>query len=471
MRLRQTIFKRLFFTYGITLILSFGILALLLLQLFNQYFIETKKDLLVDQGRKVSEELVLGLYTGRINENKLHDDLQVLDKFLNARIWLVDGRGIISGVSASRDERYLGERIGEKQLLILYQGKMIDEKGTFGGKLEEPSLTVGYPYYFNNVFKGGILIHASLPEVQKTFADIYKITLWAMIFSGLIAYGVLYFQVRKISWPLKEISAAAKVIAGGEFQKRLNINTHDEIEELAQSFNEMAASLEKIEENRRNLIADISHDLRSPMTLVQGFIQGILDGTIPPDKHEHYLQIVLRESKRLVKMTNNILELNQMQQGQVEVQNQAFELHEFMRRKLISFETPIREKNLDVKLVLFEEAVMVFADPGFLDRILTNLLDNAIKFTIQGGNIAIKTSDHKQNVWIEIINTGVTMEERELKKIWERFHKGDPSRGECKSGFGLGLAIVKEMIGHMQEKVWAESKDNQVKITLTLTKR
>ena len=468
--MKRTIFKRLFFAYGITLVLGFGILALLLLQLFNQYFIETKKELLMEQGRKIGEELVLGLYTGRINQNKLHNDLQVLDKFLNARIWLVDNQGMIFGVSALQDEKYLGDRISEKQILTLHQGKMIDEKGTFGGKLQEPFLTIGYPYYFNHDFKGGILIHASLPEVRKTLIDIYKITIWAILFSGLIAYGVLYFQARKISRPLKEISAAAKVIAGGEFQKRLNINTRDEIEELANSFNHMAESLEKIEENRRNLIANISHDLRSPMTLVRGFIEGILDGTIPKEKHQYYLDIVLTESKRLIKMTNDLLELNQMQQGKVEVKKQIFELNEAIRRKLISFETPIKEKNLDVALVLFQESVHVFIDPHFLDRILTNLLDNAVKFTPSGGKIMVRTSDHKEKVWVEIINTGITMDGQELKNIWDRFHKGDTSRGECKSGFGLGLAIVKEMIGHMQERIWADSFDNQVKITFTLTK-
>jgi len=468
--MRQTIFKRLFFTYGITLILGFGILAILLLQLFNQYFIETKKELLMEQGKKIGEELVLGLYTGRINQSRLYDDLQVLDTFLDARIWLVDNQGIIFGVSASGDEKHLRERISDKNLLTLYQGKMIDEKGTLGGKLEEQSLTVGYPYYFNNVFRGGILIHASLPEVQRTFADIYKITIWAMLFSGLIAYGILYFQVKKISRPLKEISAAAKVIAGGELHKRLEINTHDEIEDLANSFNDMAESLEKIEENRRNLVADISHDLRSPMTLIQGFIQGILDGTIPRDQHEHYLHIVLAESKRLIKMTNNLLELNQMQQGKVELKNQVFELNEAIRRNLISFETPIREKNLEVGLSFYQEPVKVFTDPSFLDRILTNLLDNAVKFTSPGNKISIKTSEHKQQVWVEIMNTGVTMNQQELRKIWDRFHKGDASRGEFKSGFGLGLTIVKEMIGHMGEKIWAESDDNQVKITFTLTK-
>ncbi|ATW23701.1 sensor histidine kinase [Candidatus Formimonas warabiya] len=468
--MRQTIFKRLFLTYGITLIIGFGILALLLLQLFNQYFIETKKQLLMDQGKKIRQEIVLGLYTGQLDQKKLFDDLQILDKFLNARIWLVDSQGVIFGVSGPHEEKYLGKKIDGKQLLPLFQGKSIFEKGTFGGKLEEPSLTVGYPIFWKNLFKGGILIHASLPEVQKTFADIYRLTVWAILLSGLIAYGILYIQIRKISQPLKEISEAAKIIADGEFQKRLSIETGDEIEELGKSFNHMAESLEKIEENRRNLVANISHDLRTPMTSIRGFIEGIVDGTIPQEEHQHYLNVVLEESKRLIKMTNDLLELSNIQQGQVEVRKQAFELHETIRRKLISFEKLITEKNLGVTLILYADQVRVFADPLFVERILSNLLDNAVKFTPEKGNIVIRTSDDHERVRVEIENSGVNISDAEVKKIWERFHKGDSSRGKYKTGFGLGLAIVKEMVGRMEERIWAESGQGKLKVIFTVQK-
>lgn len=468
--MKRTLFKKMFFIYGITLIFGFGVLALLLSQLFNQYFIETKKELLLEQGKKISENLIQALYTGRIDQQRLRDDLEVLDQFLKARIWIVNEDGLIVGVSAPAEEGFLGQRIAQDQLKQLWEQKVLYEEGTFGGKLSQPALSVGYPIYFERAFRGGILIHASLPEVRKTFADIYRITLGAMIFAMLFAYAILYFQVRKISRPLKEISEAAKIIAGGEFQKRLNIHTRDEIEELAKSFDLMAESLEKIEDNRRNFIASISHDLRSPMTLIRGFIEGILDGTIPPEQQQHYLEIVLAESKGIIKLTNELLELNQMQQGKVEVDNQVFELHEVLRRKLLSFEQPIQEKQLEVTLVLFQESAAVQADPDFLDRILTNLLDNAVKFTPHGDKIIIQTSEHKDRIWVEITNTGVTMDQEELEKIWTRFHKGDPSRGEDKRGYGLGLAIVKEMISRMDQKIWVESTDHQVKMTFTLTK-
>ncbi len=466
--MKKSIFRRLFLTYGITITIGFGILALLLMQLFNQYFIESKKQVLIEQGQKISREIVMGLYTGQINQASLTENLKTLDSLLNARIWLVDSEGYIVGVSGSSEEAYLGQQIQKNQLAELYKGENFFQLGNFGGKLKEQALTAGYPIFLDNVFKGGLFIHAPLPEVQKTFRDIYAIAIGAILMSCLLAYILLYFQIRKISRPLAEISGAAKEIAGGEFQKRLSINTGDEIEELAISFNNMAESLERIEENRRNLVANISHDIRSPITSISGFASGILDGTIPPEKHELYLNKVLIESRRLSKITSNLLELSNMQQGQLVANKQTFDLSEAIRRSIISFEQQITEKKLNIEVHLLGETISVLSDAALLERILINLLDNAVKFTPEGGQIRINTIDQDGKIQVEILNDGVSINKDDLKKIWERFHKADSSRGEYRSGFGLGLAIVREIIGLLDEKIWAESGQDFLKIIFTL---
>jgi methyl-accepting chemotaxis protein len=339
--MKNSIGKKLFITYGIAIIVGFGILALTLLQIFDQYFIKNRKELLYEQGRKVAEEAAAVLYLEDPETRSLADNLQVLDKFLNAHIWVVDNDGIVIAVSGANEERLLGRTIDEAGLNLLAGGKSIERKGDFGGMLSESSLTVGYPVFVNHRFAGGVLVHASLFEIQKNFREVYTLALWAILISVAVAYGILYIQIRRISDPLKEISDAAKVIAGGEFQKRLDINTGDEIEELGNSFNNMAESLEKIEENRRNFIANISHDLRSPMTSIRGFIEGIVDGTIPEEKRDHYLNIVLDESKRLITITNELLDLSNMQQGRLEIRKESFELNEAIRRKLIAYEKRI----------------------------------------------------------------------------------------------------------------------------------
>lgn len=468
--MKKSIFKKLFITYGITIILGFGILALVLMKLFSQYFIDTKKDLLLEYGQKITQDIAVGIYSGRLDMQTLNEDLKILDKFLDARIWIIDKEGSIVGVSGSKEEQYLGQKVDNGRLSQLYRGKSIIETGNFGGKFKETVLTVGYPIFYQDIFEGAVLVHAAMPGIQKTFRDVYNMTILAMAFSGLLAYGILYFQIKRISEPLSEISKAAKVISGGEFQKRLEIKTGDEIEELAKSFNDMAQSLEKIEENRRNLLANISHDLRSPMTSIKGFVGGIMDGTIPPDMQEHYLGIVMDECQRLIKMTNEILELNNIQQGKVEINKTDFELNEMIRRKLINFEKDITAKNLDVLLNFHDEITHVNADRAMMERVLTNLMDNAVKFTQENGSINLRTREEKNKVIVEIINTGVNIGDKELKSMWERFHKGDTTRGIYKSGFGLGLAIVKEMISLQGEKVWADSSDGSVRFSFTIEK-
>ena len=468
--MKNSIQKRLFITYGVAIIIGFTILALSLLRIFDQYFIENRKELLYEQGRKVAREAATVLYSGNPNSRSLINDLQVLDRFLDAHIWVINSDGIIVAVSGPNEERLLGRQLREGKLDSLAKGESIEERGDFDGMLGESSLTVGYPVFVNNRFSGGVLVHASLLEIQKNFREIYRLTLWAILISVAIAYGILYIQIRRISEPLKEISGAAKVIAGGEFHKRLNINTGDEIEELGNSFNNMAKSLEKIEENRRNLIANISHDLRSPMTSIRGFIEGMIDGTIPEDKREHYLNIVLDESNRLIKITNELLELSNMQQGSLEIKKEAFELNETIRRKLVAYEKGITEKKLDVVFSMFEEKTFVLSDQILLERVLSNLMDNAVKFTPEKGSIEIRTSTKEDRIIVEITNTGKSISSEELNRVWERFHKGDTSRGLHNGGYGLGLAIVREIISQLGERIWVSSGEGYVKFTLTIEK-
>jgi signal transduction histidine kinase len=232
----------------------------------------------------------------------------------------------------------------------------------------------------------------------------------------------------------------------------------------------MAESLEKIEENRRNFIANISHDLRSPMTSIRGFIEGIIDGTIPEEKKEHYLNIVLDESKRLITITNELLELNNMQQGKLEIKKEAFELNEAIRRKLIAYEKGITERKLEVTFSMFEEKSLVLSDQMMIERVLSNLIDNAVKFTPESGCIEIRTSEKGNSIVVEVSNTGVSIKAEELDRIWERFHKGDASRGLHKGGYGLGLAIVKEIISRLDENIWVTGGEGIVKFGFTVGK-
>ncbi len=467
---KGTLLKKLLITYSISILISFAVLGLLLMNFFDRYFIESKKQLLIEQGKRIASDIVLAYYTGVHDKESLDNNLMVLDTFLNARIWLVDEKGTVLLVSGENEDGGLGKTIDISKLRSLYRGYYLIERGRFSNMLKEHSLTVGYPIFLGEQFKGGVFIHASLSELQKTLRDIYKITIGVILAAMLLTNIGLYLQIRRISRPLREVSEAARKIASGEFQKRLKIETNDEIEELGISFNHMAESLEKIEENRANLVANISHDLRTPMTSVIGFVEGILDGTIPPESHKKYMGIILEESKRLVKITNEILELSNMQQGAVAFDKASFEFYEAVRRRLISFEKRITDKRLRVELILEGERSYVYSDRVYLDRVLQNLLDNAVKFTPDGGSISIKAYEESDKLKLEIENTSEAIEAAELRKLWDRFHKGDASRGKHKSGFGLGLAIVREIISQLDEDITVESREGCVKFTFTVAK-
>lgn len=465
---KHTLFKRLLMIYSIPIVLSFILISVLLISLFDRYFVDNKKEILMEQSEKIANNMAEAYYLGRLNLEALNEDINTLQKFLNASIWMIDEKGTIWLVSSDNDKQSLGKTINTKKLSLLFRGHYMVERGNFYGLLKENALTVGYPIFVGERFRGGVFIHASLPELKKTLNGLYRITIGLILMALILVYIGLYIQIKRITNPLKEIREATSKVASGDFQKRLSIKTNDEIEELGNSFNYMAESLEKIEENRRNLVANISHDLRTPMTSIIGFVEGIIDGTIPKDSHKKYLNVILDESKRMVRISNELVELSNMQQGITQVNKTDFDINELIRRKLVSLERAITQKELEVILKMESEKCWVTSDYIYVERIVQNLLDNAVKFTSEKGSIIVSTVKGNSKVNVEICNTGDEISQSELIKIWDRFHKGDSSRGQHKGGFGLGLAIVREMINQLGERITVDYKDNMVVFDFTV---
>ncbi|MFQ9698335.1 MAG: sensor histidine kinase, partial [Zhenhengia sp.] len=229
--------------------------------------------------------------------------------------------------------------------------------------------------------------------------------------------------------------------------------------------------LDKIEANRKSFIANVSHDMRSPLTSIQGFVTAILDGTIPPEKHEKYLRIVLNESQRMIKMTNDILELNKMEEGNLPLKKMEFDIHEMIRDLLDNFEQVTKEKEVKVNVILDKKDQMVFADPEKIARVVQNLLDNAFKFVNKQGTIEVETVAKQHKIWVYIRNSGPAIPEEEQKSIWERFYKADLSRGKDKKGMGIGLVSVKETMKQHNEELGIISKEGEmVTFYFTLSK-
>ncbi len=292
-------------------------------------------------------------------------------------------------------------------------------------------------------------------------------SLWIM-FASFVA---VYFITERFIAPIREMRRAAKNFANGDFEVRVNVTGNDEVAELGQAFNNMASSLATMENMRATFLANVSHDLRTPMTTISGFIDGIIDGAIPPDKHEYYLGVIASEVRRLSRLVSQLLELSRMQAGERKFTMTSFDVCELAREILIASEQRINKKNLDVEFECDEYNMYVLADRDAIHQILYNICDNGIKFSREGGKYQINIKDIGRKVEISVRNEGEGICEEDLPYVFERFYKGDKSRGLDKTGVGLGMFIAKTIIDAHNETIKAESVHGEwCKFTFTLEK-
>jgi signal transduction histidine kinase len=278
----------------------------------------------------------------------------------------------------------------------------------------------------------------------------------------LAAFIAIYLISERIIHPLKEISRAAKSFASGKLDVRVSVKGSDEVAELAAAFNNMAESLEASEKMRNTFVSNVSHDLRTPMTSISGFIDGILDGVIPPEKHRHYLKIVSEEVKRLSRLVVTLLDISKIQAGERKFTMVPFDICEMALQILFTFEKKIEEKNLNIVFDFDEENMTAIADRDAIYQILYNICDNAVKFSVPNGMLKVSVKRLKNRKYlVGIYNEGSGIPKEDLPHIFERFYKSDKSRGLDKTGVGLGLYICKTIIEAHEEELWVESAEGK----------
>lgn len=454
----RTIFRRQFITYMGTLVICFIILGISLTSVFRNYFINQKTEILKTQGQRIAEAWMETYVRGSLLEmyrrdNTFSNELVTINTYLGVSCFFckVTESGEMNVYAYTRDieAMELNRLIDYKELQPVLTGSIVVTTGTLYGTYSENMLIVGYPVIYNNVIYGAVFMNAPLSEVQATTGDVITMTLVCLLAAAAVSFVLIYVSSKTISRPIFEISHVAKIIAAGDFAKRLSVKSRDEVGQLADSFNNMAESLERQEVNRREFISNISHDLRSPLTSMRGFLQAILDGTIPPENQEKYIKIVLDETERLGKLANDIMYIGKFQNFEVELDRTPFDINVLVRKTLIMFEGRINDKNIKIEVSFADEKNMVDADYEKIQRVIYNLIDNAVKFSDIGGKVSVKTAIDDKNpgrLFVKVRDDGPGIPPDEQKMIFERFYKSDKSRGRDKTGSGLGLAIVKEFI-------------------------
>lgn len=400
-----------------------------------------------------------------IELDKLKAIIDMASVGANSDIIVSDKSGDIYLHSEFEDNKNLEDKpsISDKDMALLNGGKPVE--------YVNDHYTYIYPIVENGEYEGYIAMTAPLSIISKQLHRIYLIV-WISALGAMIFASVVLSLVSKkiLINPLAEINNAAKRFANGEVNRRVRLESQDEIGELANSFNIMAESLEKVENNRRDFISNVSHELRSPITSIKGFIAGIIDGVIPKDKEGYYLDIVYSEIKRLTRLINDLLDLSAIESGKLKFDMKKIDINELVRLCVINNEQNIKEKHITLKIDLQDENCYVKADEDRTMQVITNLLDNAIKYCSSDGLIRISTHYKGSKVFVQIYNNGPQIAEDEIRHIWNRFYKSDKSRTN-KVSTGLGLPIVRMIIMQQGEEIWVKNHPNiGVTFTFSLTK-
>ena len=461
------------------LIITFsGILALILITLalvlslwFKNYFFRQKIQEL-DRQSKVISDSVLSYLNGKENskQNELKDCISFVGNSMDVDILITDNIGYVYEVSSDKfiENKYTNIGVSQKNMDKLKSGLAIEH----GGReiMKTSPHTYLKPIFQDSYFRGIIVMITSEQSIRSGLKHVYEIVWLSAIVAVIVAAIIIYYFAKKIIInPLNEINIAARRLARGDVGKRVNITSNDEIGELANSFNVMAESIEASDKNRRDFISNVSHELRSPITSIKGFVAGILDGVIPKDKENYYLNIVYDEIRRLSRLVIDLLDISAMEEGKFKLNMVEFDINILIKQCIAKFDGKIRNKGVNVEVTFGREHEFVYADRDRLIQVLTNIIDNAMKYSNDNGNIKITTNDKGSKVYVSVFNNGPLLKDEELARIWDRFYKSDKARTN-KDSTGLGLPIVRLILAQHGEDIWVNNEQDGVRFTFTISK-
>ncbi len=470
----KTTFSRAFFPAAIVLMAALLVVGAAFQLLVRNLLTRQIEDGLQEDCAAIVD-LAAAYYTGgSLSTQDFFVNLSIATRVSDADAVICDGRGRLVLCSDSpMGCPHRGMVIDSSYLQQVFREGTVRDTGMVEGLYEESRYVVGMAIPAPNGAPVGIVIVStpvnSALSILDKLSDAYLLVSVSVVLGAVIVITVM---ARKQSSPLQELARAASDFGHGRLEARVDVDAGDpqEVQELALAFNNMAASLQKSEYQRQEFVANVSHELKTPMTTISGYLDGMLDGTIPPEKHSHYMRLVSDETKRLSRLVRSMLDISRMQdQGSIPPEALSrFDVCECVGQVLITFEQKIVSKALEVDVSFPEHPVYTLASQDAITQVVYNLLDNAVKFCPREGmlNIAIREGDSK--VYVSVGNDGKTIPPEELPLVFDRFHKTDKSRAENRDGWGLGLYIVKNIIDRHGENISVSSQNDRTAFTFTL---
>ncbi len=475
----RSLHAKLLAIYFVIVLLFVGCLGGTLTISYRKNLTKMREESVVDCARQIAKMYADGsLSIVDIENGQTIPVLMTTAKDFDATIQIVNttSKRLFYNMSEEKMTVYEKDQLVDEEIynVVYNHGETYIRSDYYNEEMDKNVLTIAYPLTYPNSSSGAkpwaiLIINSSLDSVNQAYSEIIS-TLWIpVILVTIIGLVLIYALTNRIVKKVKKLNKATEKIAKGDFDTRVELNENDEIGVLAEAFNKMAEDLKAADASKKDFVSNAAHELRSPMTSINGFVEGMLDGTIPKEKHRAYLEIVSSEVKRLTKLVKTMLDLSRIESGRDKITLAKTDINELIRHVVIRLSQKIEIKGIIPEIDISDEPLLVYADSDKIEQVLQNLIDNAIKFTEKDEYIYISTVKQGDKVLVKIKDEGSGISEEDLKFIWDRFYTVDKARSGNKTGTGLGLSIVKTIIDQHNETITVESNvDKGTEFVFTL---
>lgn len=449
--MKKTLYLKFLLAYIIFGLFGFAVISTFVPSVTKEHLMREKAENLYSEATLIANTYASGLYSNQTSLETVKNQLDSLAVYLNSTIRIINPSGrLVLETNRTLD-------VEDVIIIDSFDPTFPNESyymvNDFFGNFEYEVLSVLAPITSDFRVKGYVVIHSNLGDIQESCNSLLNISYLTLMIVFFLSLIILIFFTEMVYVPLRKITYATEQYASGNMHYEFQVDSDDEIGYLAVCLNYMASEIARSEDDQKKFVANVSHDFRSPLTSIRGYLEAILDGTIPPELSEKYLTIVLNETERLTKLTNSLLTLNNLNTRGMLLEKTDFDINQVIRNTAATFEGTCRKKNIAIEMILCGDNMYIHGDVEKIQQVLYNLIDNAIKFSHHNSIINIETSEKKNKLFISVKDSGIGIPKDDLKMIWDRFYKSDLSRGKDKKGTGLGLSIVKEIISAHGEHI------------------